>query len=77
MDRLISLLNNVSDTYFDFVIGVSNYAKRSESNLNTMISFIENNPDALSSDIIRYMIDQDNYFDYAERVAGVSTTQQA
>lgn len=71
------LLNGVSDTYYDFVVGVLNYAKRKQSSMEAMIAFIEQHPEAKSDDIIEYMIQRDDYFEHAQRVVGVEARAQA
>jgi len=76
MEKLTELLNNISDSYYDFVVSVLNYAKRNNKNTEAMIAFIENNPNALSSDVLEYMLSRDDYFDHAQRIAGVSTRIQ-
>ncbi len=76
MDRLTELLNGVSDSYYDFVKGVLNYAKQKKSNHDAMISFIENNPDAKSSEILEYMISRDDYYEHAQRIMGVSRVHE-
>ena len=72
MEKLTEMLNNISDSYYDFVVSVLNYAKRNNKNTEAMIAFIENNPNALSSDVLEYMLSRDDYFDHAQRIAGVS-----
>ena len=76
MDRLTELLNNISDTYYDFVVGVLNYAKRSSENLEDMTAFIENHPEADTSDILEYMINRDDYYEHAQRIVGVQPQRQ-
>ena len=76
MDRLTELLNNISDTYYDFVVGVLNYTKRSSENLEDMTAFIENHPEADTSDILEYMINRDDYYEHAQRIVGVQPQRQ-
>ena len=76
MDRLKELLNGVNDTYYDFVVGVLNYAKRNKSSREAMTSYIENNPDALTADILEYMISRDDYYDHAQYIVGVAPSSQ-
>ncbi len=56
------------------MVGVLNYAKRKESSCDAMVLFIENHPEALSADILEYMIKREDYYDHAERIAGVTYT---
>lgn len=76
MDRLKELLNDVTDTYYDFVVGVLNYAKRNKSSQDAMTSFVENNPDARTSEILEYMISRDDYYDHAQCIVGVAPSTQ-
>ena len=75
MDRLIELLNNISDSYYDFVVGVANYAKIKDDNCDAMISFIENNPQALSSEVLEYMISRKDYYDHAQIITRIDESK--
>ena len=72
MERLKELLDNVYDSYYDFVVGVLGYAKKSNDNLEEMTTYLEQHPDAGSSEIIEFMISRDNYYEYAQRIVGVA-----
>ena len=76
MEKLSELLNSVHDSYFDFVVAVLNYAKRNRNNLEEMTSYLEQHPDAGSSEIIEFMISRDNYYEYAQRIVGVAPQMQ-
>ena len=75
-EKLNELLNNVKDSYYDFVVGVLNYAKRNDKNLRDMTLYIENHPDSDTSDILEFMIGRDDYYDHAQRIAGVNSKIQ-
>lgn len=53
-DELKKLLENVSDTYYDFVEGALIEAKKDESYAEKLINYLKNNPDATTSEIIKY-----------------------
>lgn len=55
MDELRELLENVSDTYDDFVDGVCCILKKHEDCLDEVIQFIKSNSDNESSDILEYL----------------------
>lgn len=57
MEELKILLINVSDSYYDFVTGMLDVAKKSEYRKNKLIDYIKSNPKAKTSDIIRYTMD--------------------
>ena len=65
MEELTALLNNVEDSYFDFVTAMLHYAGKKPARLDNMLSFIKSNPDAKSSDIIKYVSDQEDFFEDA------------
>ena len=76
MERLTELLNGVRDSYYDFVAGFLNYAKRRNENLEVMTAFIENHPEADTSDILECMINRDDYYEHAQRIVGVQPQRQ-
>jgi hypothetical protein len=55
MEELVKLLENVSDTYDDFVCGVRCSLKRHSEYLDDVIQYIKDNPDKDSSDITEYL----------------------
>jgi hypothetical protein len=66
---------NAIGTY-DFVVGVLNYAKRSEKNNQDITSYIEAHPECETSDIIEYMISRGNYYEHAQHIVGVESQMQ-
>ena len=63
MEELTMLLNNVSDSYFDFVDSVLDYAGRKKERLQAVLTFIKSNPSAKSSDIIEFVSNQADFFE--------------
>lgn len=57
-EKLKSLLENVSDSYEDFVIGSLRLAKKYKGAASKLIKFIEDNPTATTSDIIQYKTEE-------------------
>ena len=68
MDELEQMLNNVSDTYYDFVVGVLNYAKKKETREKAVVEYMMCNPDAKSSDILLFVSEQEDF--YEDNVSG-------
>ena len=56
MEELRSLLINVSDSYYDFVVGLTSYAQKSEARCDQLTVFLKNHPKAQTSDIIEYAL---------------------
>ncbi|MBQ7563245.1 MAG: hypothetical protein IJT16_04570 [Lachnospiraceae bacterium] len=59
------ILQNVADSYEDFVLGMMNYAKYSSEREERLITYVKENPHALSSDIIEYVSNQPDFYDDA------------
>lgn len=55
MDELKKLLEGVSDTYEDFVLGVMNAVKHSPDDLQNVIGYIKEDNSRTSSDITDYL----------------------
>ena len=65
MKELEKLLNNVSDTYEDFVIAILHYAKKKNSRLDAVLTYMKENPNATSSDIVYFISTQPDFFEDA------------
>ena len=68
MDTFAIRLNNVEDAYYGFVVAVLTYVKKKESRLKTVESFMNENPNALTSDILEFISDQDDFYEDAAPV---------
>lgn len=65
MEKLAIRLNNVRDTYYGFVAAVLTYVKKKPSRQKKVEAFMENHPGALTSDILDFISNQDDFFDDA------------
>ncbi|MBP5262045.1 MAG: hypothetical protein J6Z43_07970 [Clostridiales bacterium] len=63
MEDLIRKLNNVNGTFQDFVIGVVLYAREDPSHIGLISDYIDNNPEASTSDILMFISQQPDFFD--------------
>lgn len=61
MKELTELLNQVPDTYDDFIAGVRCEVKGDEESIQDVINFIKEDPTRTSSDILEYL---DELFEY-------------
>lgn len=71
MEAFTIKLNNISDSYYDFVVAVLSYVKKKPERLNVVETFIETHPTALTSDILHFISSQEDFYedaayDYAE-----------
>ena len=65
MEELVCLLNRVDDSYFDFVLAMIHYAEKKPDRLRRVLDYIKNNPNALSSDIIKFVSEQEDFYEDA------------
>ena len=65
MNELSALLNRVEDSYFDFVSAMLHYAEKKPARLEALLHYIKTNPEAKSSDIIRFVSDQPDFYEDA------------
>ena len=57
MSELRDLLINVPDSYYDFVEGLLDEAKKSKQRELGLISFLKAHPQAKTSDILKFLVD--------------------
>ena len=65
MNELSALLNAIEDSYYDFVSAVLHYAGKKESRQKTLISYIKANPGLSSSDVVKFVSDQPDFYEDA------------
>ena len=65
MGELAALLNQVEDSYFDFISAMLHYAQKTESRQTLLIDYLKNHPEAKSSDVIRFVSDQPDFYEDA------------
>lgn len=65
MEDFAIKLNNVTDSYYGFVIAVLTYVNKKDYRLKAVDSFMNNNPSALSSDILEFISKQDDFYEDA------------
>ncbi|MBE5854062.1 MAG: hypothetical protein E7297_01745 [Lachnospiraceae bacterium] len=65
MDELVHRLNSIDDSYYDFVCAISAYARKKASRLEAVLSFLKQNPTASSSEVVRFVSEQDDFYEDA------------
>lgn len=65
MEEFAIRLGNVADSYYGFVTAVLNYVKKKESRFKNVERFMDDNPSALSSDILEFISEQDDFYEDA------------
>ena len=63
MEQFTIRLNNVADSYYGFVVAVLSYVKNIPYRMSTVNHYMDENPEALSSDILEFISDQDDFYD--------------
>ncbi len=61
MMKLTDRLRQVEDVYDGFVLGVLTYVKKKPSRLRAVNEFMDAHPSALTSDIVKFIMDQDDF----------------
>lgn len=72
MNELKERLINISDSYFDFVGAMLQYARRKPEHLTAMNKFLDENPDATSSDVIFFVSTQPDFFEDSVAKKGIA-----
>lgn len=57
MSELRELLINVPDSYYDFVEGLLDEAKKSKQRELGLIRFLKTHPQAKTSDVLKFLVD--------------------
>ena len=65
MEELTALLNKVEDSYYDFVLGITQYCKKKTSRLEAVLKFMKEHPGAKSSDIVYFVSTQPDFMEDA------------
>ena len=65
MEAFAIKLNNVADSYYGFVVAVLTYVKNKESRLEVVENYMNDNPSALTSDILEFISKQDDFYEDA------------
>ena len=66
MEELRKYLENVPDSYTDFVDGMLNHARYSKKKERRLLQYLTEHPGATSSDVLRYMMSFPDFFDNME-----------
>ena len=73
MEEFTIKLNQIEDSYYDFVVAVLTYVNKKQSRYEAVRGFMDAHPEALSSDILEFIADQDDFFEdsvYAQAKVG-------
>lgn len=65
MEEFTIMLSNVEDSYYGFVAAVLTYVKKKQSRFDAVKNYMEENPTALSSDILAFISDQEDFYEDA------------
>lgn len=68
MEAFTIRLEKVADSYYGFIVAVLTYVKKKESRLEAVESFMNNNPYALSADILEFISKQSDFYEDAAYV---------
>ncbi len=63
MEEFTKRLTNIPGSYFNFVVGIITYAKKNPQRMNNINKFLDEHPDATTSDIVYFVINQPDFHD--------------
>lgn len=66
MEELFSRLNAIPNSYFEFVDSVIDYAEEKETHLYLITEYLNTNPSATPSDVLKFITFQPDFFDNEE-----------
>ena len=71
MEELIIKLNNIPNSYFGFVAGITAYAKKKPERLEKVMQYINTTENLTTADVVRFVMLQP---DFHEGVSGLTIT---
>lgn len=63
MNEMTIMLNNVKDSYYDFVVAVLNYVKKKQFRMENVKDYLVKNPEASTSDILEFISNQADFYE--------------
>lgn len=63
--ELVNKLCKVPNAYDGFVFGITTYAKKKTERLNAVMDYINHHTDATTSDIIGFVVEQEDFYEDA------------
>ena len=63
MESLINRLNTIPNSYYEFIDSVVSYASTSNEHYTLLMCYLDGNPAATPSDIIKFISLQPDFFD--------------
>lgn len=63
MEELISRLNAIPNSYFEFIDSVVDYAERKEEHRIFIMNYLNNNRSATVSDVLRLISSQPDFYE--------------
>ena len=63
LDQLKIRLENIKDSYFDFVDAIIHYAKRKQEHLDLLNKFLDEHPETSTSDVVYFVSIQPDFFE--------------
>ena len=63
MEELYSKLCKIPDSYYAFVLGITEYCKKKPERLSKMMDFLNYNQNIGSSEVVEFMVKQPDYYE--------------
>ena len=65
MEEFATRLDSVKDSYYGFIAAVLTYVKKKPSRFAAVSAFMDTHPDALTTDILEFIANQDDFYEDA------------
>ena len=65
MENFVIRLNNIEDSYYDFIVAVLVYVKKNKKRFEIVSRFMDDNPAARADDILEFISAQDDFYEDA------------
>ncbi len=65
MDELRILLTEIDDSYSDFINAIIHYSEKKQTRIQAVSNFIRSNPQVSSSDVVRFVSEQEDFYEDA------------
>ena len=65
MEELVSRLERMPHSYFDFVAGIVAYVKKRPERLEKVLNYLDSTENITPSDVVKFVMDQPDFHDFS------------
>ena len=68
LQELKTRLLHIKDAYHSFIVGIMVYAEKKQTRVDAIAKFLDEHPDATTSDVVGFVSNQPDFYDDAAPV---------